>query len=76
MAKNKYERKTTPTEAFVPAGVEIRDAVIADLPAGIELGEATATEQGPGSALPVRGEGLVPERSVADRLRQRAEGAG
>lgn len=76
MAKSKYEGKITPTEAFVPAGVEIPDAVIAELSAGIELGDATATEQRPGNALPLRGDGLVPERSLADRLRERAEGAG
>lgn len=76
MAKNKYQRKITPTEAFVPAGVELRDSVIAEMSAGVDLGDATATEQGPGSALPPRGEGPVPERSLADRLRERAEQAG
>lgn len=76
MAKKKYERRITPTEAFVPAGMEIRDEVIAEVPAGIDLGEATVTEEDPGSALPMRGKGPVPDRSLADRLRERAERAG
>ena len=76
MAQNSYEDKITSTEAFVPAGVEVPDAVIAEIPAGIDTGEATVTEQGPGSTLPPRGQGPVPERTVADRLRGRLESAG
>ena len=76
VAQNSYEDKITATEAFVPAGVEVADAVIAEIPAGIDTGEATATEQGPGSTLPPRSQGPVPERTVADRLRERLESAG
>lgn len=76
MAENQYERKITPTQAFVPAGTEIPDAVIAEIPAGIDLEGAPETEAGPGNALPPRGAGPVPDRSVADRLRERANQAG
>ncbi len=76
MTQNSYEHKITPNQAFVPVGVEVPDAVIAEISAGIDTGEATVTEQGPGSTLPPRGQGAVPERSVADRLRERLESAG
>jgi hypothetical protein len=75
VAKNKHERKTTPTEAFMPAGVTIRDEVIAELPAGIDV-EGAATEQELDGALPPRAQGTVPERTVADRMRERVEGMG
>jgi hypothetical protein len=55
--------------------VEIRDKVIAEHSAGVEL-EESAPQQDLGSALPPREQGRVPERSVADRMRERFEGAG
>jgi hypothetical protein len=76
VTQNSYEDRITATQHFVPAGVEVPDAVIAEIPAGIDTGEATVTGQGPGSTLPPRGQGRVPERSVADRLRERLESAG
>jgi len=76
VTQNSYDDKITPTQAFVPVGLEVPDAVIAEISAGIDTGEATATEQGSGSTLPPRGQGPVPERSVADRLRERLESAG
>jgi hypothetical protein len=74
VARDKH--KTTPTEAFAPSGVEVRDAVIAEMSSGIELGDSLSGADDTGSGLPPRGDRPVPERTVADRLRERTEQAG
>jgi hypothetical protein len=76
VAKDKHGRKTTPTEAFAPSGVDVRDAVIAEMSAGIDVGDTTSLAQGAETSLPPRGDGPVPDRSVADRLRERVEREG
>ena len=76
VAQNSYDDKITATQAFAPAGVEVPDAVIAEISAGVDAGEAAVADQGPGNTLPPRGQGPVPERTVADRLRERLESAG
>ena len=76
VTQNSYEDRITATQAFAPAGVEVPDAVIAEISAGVDTGEAAVAEQGRGSTLPPRGQGPVPERSVADRLRERLGSAG
>ena len=74
MTQNSYDDRLTATEPFAPAGVQVPDAVIAEIPAGVDSGEATATEESRGVTLPPRRQ--VPERTVADRLRERLESAG
>ena len=73
MATNEHEQRTTPTQDFLPAGTEIRDEVIAEIPAGTDVGDAAAMGEEAGNALPPRGKGPAPDRTVADRLRERRQ---